>query len=75
MTTENDLLTEANELTQEMRRLETRIKEINCQRRGLIRQCWDEGMTQRTIAQALNVTTQTVWNEIHRKDNKSEPAA
>ncbi len=72
MTTEtmNDKLSEARRLTGQMRRLEQEIVHLNNQRRNLIRSSWkDDGLPQRQIANALGLTNQTVWNEIHRKDN------
>lgn len=75
MTENHDLLQQANNITQEMRRLEQRIKELNSERRGIIRAVWKGGTPQRVIAQSLNLTNQTIWNEIHRKDNANELVA
>jgi IS30 family transposase len=53
-----------------MRRLEQEIMNRNNERRNLIRSAWkDDKLPQRQIANALGLTNQTVWNEIHRKDN------
>lgn len=62
-------LDEAREITLKMRQLEREIITLNNQRRELIRQSWREDhVPQRAIATALGLTNQTVWNEIHRKD-------
>jgi IS30 family transposase len=63
-------LDEAREITLKMRQLERDIITLNNQRRELIRQTWREDhVPQRAIATALGLTNQTVWNEIHRKDD------
>jgi hypothetical protein len=66
----NEKLEKARHLTEEMRRLEQEIMNRNNERRNLIRSAWkDDKLPQRQIANALGLTNQTVWNEIHRKDN------
>jgi len=76
MNTDNNNIAEARRLTLEMRRLEQEVIHLNNQRRNLIRSAWrDDKVSQREIATALGITNQTVWNEIHRKDNENEPAA
>ncbi|CAB4156471.1 hypothetical protein UFOVP665_68 [uncultured Caudovirales phage] len=66
----NEKLEKARHLTDEMRRLEQEIMNRNNERRNLIRSAWkDDKLPQRQIANALGLTNQTVWNEIHRKDN------
>lgn len=70
-TTDTNKLERARELTRAMREHERRIVEMNSERRGLLRSMWrDEGLSQREIAAFLGITGQTVWNEIHRKDNQ-----
>lgn len=63
-------LEEARDITLKMRQLEREIIQLNNHRRSLIREAWSlENTPQRLIANALGLTNQTVWNEIHRKDN------
>ena len=70
-TEQNTKLTDAREITQRMRQLEQEIVDLNNQRRNLIRSAWkDDNVPQRQIAMALGLTNQTVWNEIHRKDEQ-----
>lgn len=71
----NEKLEKARHLTEEMRRLEQEIMNRNNERRNLIRSAWkDDKLPQRQIANALGLTNQTVWNEIHRKDNDESSA-
>lgn len=71
----NEKLEKARHLTEEMRRLEQEIMNRNNERRNLIRSAWKEDkLPQRQIANALGLTNQTVWNEIHRKDNDESSA-
>lgn len=54
-----------------MRWHESEIIRINSERRELIRKAWrEEGVAQAKIAVALGITNQTIWNEIHKKDNE-----
>jgi IS30 family transposase len=62
-------LARAKELTRSMREHEQKIVAMNNERRELLREIWkDEGLSQREIAVVLGVTSQTIWNEIHRKE-------
>jgi len=75
METTNTNLIEARRLTERMRQLEQEVIEANNERRNLIRSAWrDDKLSQREIATALGITNQTVWNEIHRKDNNESVA-
>ena len=61
----------AKEITEKMRWHESEIMRINSERRELIRKAWrEEGVAQAKIAVALGITNQTIWNEIHKKDNE-----
>ena len=63
-------LSEARDMTLKMRELEREIIKLNNERRALIRDIWKtDNVSQRVIANALGITNQTIWNEIHRKDN------
>jgi IS30 family transposase len=62
-------LSEARDITLKMRELEQEIINLNNERRALIRDIWrNDNVSQRLIANALGITNQTIWNEIHRKD-------
>ena len=66
-------LARAKELTRAMREHEQRIVAMNNERRELLREMWkDDGLRQREIAVELGVTSQTIWNEIHRKDHTQQ---
>ena len=70
--TQTNKLARARELTQAMREHERQIVAMNNERRELLRSIWrDEGVSQREIASELGVTGQTVWNEIHRNDQRT----
>lgn len=76
MNTDNPKIVEARRLTLEMRRLEKEVMSLNDVRRDLIRSAWrDDSVSQRQIADALGVTNQTIWNEIHKKEDKNESVA
>lgn len=76
MNTDNPKIIEARRLTLEMRRLEKEVMSLNDVRRDLIRSAWrDDSVSQRQIADALGVTNQTIWNEIHKKEDKHESVA
>ena len=65
-------LARARELTQAMRDHERKIVAMNNERRELLREMWKhEGLSQREIASELGITSQTVWNEIHRLDQRT----
>lgn len=70
--TQTNKLARARELTQAMREHERQIVAMNNERRELLRSIWrDEGVSQREIASELGVTGQTVWNEIHRNEQRT----
>lgn len=67
-------LARARELTQSMREHERQIVSMNNERRALLREMWKhDGLSQREIATELGITSQTVWNEIHRHDQPTTP--
>ena len=69
MTQQINKLARARELTQAMRDHERQIVAMNNERRALLREMWKhDGLSQREIATELGITSQTVWNEIHRQD-------
>lgn len=70
--TQTNKLARARELTRSMREHERQIVAMNNERRELLRSIWlEEGVSQREIASELGVTGQTVWNEIHRNDQRT----
>lgn len=63
-------LLEAKEVTRQMRLMQDKITELGQRRRLLLRRVWKEqDFTQREIAACLEITGQTVWNEIHKEGN------
>ena len=61
-------LLEAAEVTRQMRVLQQKITQLGKRRRELLKFIWrEQDFTQREISTVLEITGQTVWNEIHKE--------
>tara|TARA_Y100000004_G_scaffold131128_1_gene147933 strand:+ start:203 stop:436 length:234 start_codon:yes stop_codon:yes gene_type:complete len=59
------------ELTQKMRDHQDKITELGAQRRKLLMELWESGVPQTTLAEANDVTTQSIYMEL-RKERESK---
>ncbi len=64
--TNNEILDQTVQMTNDMRRNAGWIAELGQARRERWRELFDSGVAQQTIAKACDVTTQTVYMEIRR---------
>ena len=55
------------ELTQKMRQHQDKITELGAERRKLLMELWQEGVPQTTLAQANDVTTQSIYIELRKE--------